>query len=237
VRKYEKYKNELNHIFMNSNRKHSLTVPSTFEKIRKKSLTKLQQRRHQMLLQTHYDHIHFIRHYALNIFIYSILISASVFKSTYNSLDKFNHDFNSFRFLNQIQPISSSLFQGKHPQQIITQTSSMNLKISNDSLLLDLNLFMNIDNNNSTMKNTKSKLNKQILNEDRNTSNNKNSSLYTIKSLFDLIKNNRQHKEGASKFLNEYVYYSNILAHSAKLIIYVMFSANLNIYFNFGNKN
>lgn len=204
------------------------------------AVSDFEKRKHQLLLQSNYDHFHFVRHYALNIFIYSLLISPSVFRSTYRNFNEVDLGGLIRKItvvpLNQqqksgIDTMSTNLYDSpKRFQDILNVNKPTNRNINPKRIITSSTLqqvttttltstavssFTTLNFNNST----------KVLIYDK----------HKAKSLLDLIKDPNEIKTNQTNqiILDEFVYITELMSHSIKFLIYIMFSANIKLYFRF----
>ncbi len=143
-------------------------------------------------IQSHYEHIHFLRHYAKIIFLYSLLIAPSV--------------------LNEVFQTNLCVKQIKKPEN---QKKAL--------LLLQL-LDESFENSVEKEEVILGRLNKKIL--DFNL---------TSDNLFQVLNDFNKPKRASSCFHDEawfksLVYYSSLLSHSTKFIVYFMFTFHIKIF-------
>jgi hypothetical protein len=245
LKKYQKYNEELDTFLANTSQTtrslNQQIVPfdhiisqkeATQSLINRPTVSNFEKRKHQLLLQSNYDHFHFVRHYAINIFIYSLLISPSVFRNTYRNFN--DADFGdllrriSVKPLSQqqqnggINAMSTHVYDSKRFQDILNLNKPTNR---------NLNLRRTIPPSPSTTT--------SILSSSTSVSSNSTKVLiydkHRAKSLLDLINDPNEIKTNEKNqiIFDEFLYITELMAHSTRFLIYIMFSANIKLYFRF----
>jgi hypothetical protein len=200
------------------------------------AVSNFEKRKHQLLLQSNYDHFHFVRHYALNVFIYSLLISPSVFRSTCRNLN--DVDFSSLlqkitaNSLNKIQngtinTMSTHLYDSKRFQDILNVNKPISRNVNTRQIKKPSSTISAITGITPTLPSSVSILNNssKVLIYDK----------HKAKSLLDLINDPNEIKVNEKNQLisDEFLYVTELMAHSVKFLVYIMFSANIKFYFRF----
>lgn len=141
--------------------------------------------------QLHYMHIQFIRHYAIMVFIYSILIISSVLKDIRYQINE----------MSQTQSIESSQFGAAN------------------STFFDPN-----QKNPIASFSSSSKLSLSFISPASHNSNTNENDLNTIKKF---LKNAFKLESSSNKYYEFYIYVTEVLAHSCKFLVYVVFSLHI----------
>lgn len=191
----------------------------------------------------HYDHLHFVRHYAIVAFFYSLLIASSVMNENLTRFNEVKEEyFTNKQNLNKFDSISTLKQESSFLNlPVLFEQNNDYLKSTNsieDFLFLfkttatttKVKLF-----NSSTRSGEfflKSNLVQQVNLNNASTSTKSSSSILAMLESLDNGQTNRSN-ENFRMFLNLTEY----LAHSIKFLVYVLFSVHFKFHFRYLDKN